>query len=150
MDSSKLIDELVRDECRDGKPALKPYRDSVRTVKYPQGILTIGIGRNLEDNGITAEEAYHLCHNDIRGVEADLDHACPWWRQLDEVRQRVLANMCYNMGIDRLLKFHLMLAALSDGDWKRAATEMKASAWYAQVGVRALRLETAMVTGAMP
>lgn len=140
MDTSKLIDELVRDEGL----RLKPYKDSM-------GILTIGIGRNLEDNGITAEEAYHLCRNDILGVEADLDHACrPWWRHLDEVRQRVLANMCFNMGIDRLSKFHFMLAALAVGDWKKAAAEMKSSAWYGQVGVRAVRLETAMLTGAMP
>lgn len=146
----RLIDELVRDECRDGKPALKPYRDSVRSEKYPYGILTIGIGRNLEDVGISVEESYHLVHNDIDEVAGLLDHAMPWWNQLDDVRQRVLANMCFNMGFVRLLKFRNTLGAIQLKDWERAAAELKSSAWYAQVGSRAERLIQAMRTGVMP
>jgi lysozyme len=150
MDRVKLIGELVRDECIDGKPALKPYRDSVRSKKYPAGILTIGIGRNLEDVGITADEAYFLCHNDITGVQGDLDGALPWWGKLDDVRQRVLVNMCFNMGITRLMNFKKMLGAALLLDWDRAAGEMKDSEWYGQTGHRAERLERAMLTGVMP
>jgi lysozyme len=150
VDHKKFIEELVRDECVGGKPALLPYRDSVRNEKYPAGILTIGIGRNLEDTGITAAEAYYLCNNDIDGAMADLDHAAPWWQFLDEVRQRVLLNMCFNMGVARLLKFRNMLGALQRREWDKAADEMKSSAWYAQTGVRAERLEQAMRTGVMP
>jgi lysozyme len=150
MDRVKLIDELVRDECIGGKPSLHPYRDSVRNEKYPHGILTIGIGRNLEDNGITVEEAYHLCHNDIDGVEADLDHAMPWWVTLDEVRQRALANMCFNLGIERLSKFKHALRAAQLQNWEQVAAELKSSVWRPQVGVRADRLIEAWRTGVMP
>lgn len=151
MDRLKLIDELVRDECIDGKPALKPYRDSVRNEKYPRGILTIGIGRNLEDDGIDVGEAYHLCNNDIDDkVVAALDRAAPWWNQLDEVRQRALANMCFNMGIPRLLKFRNMLGAVQLKNWERVVAELKYTPWHAQVGVRAERLMQAWLTGVMP
>jgi lysozyme len=144
---SRLIDELVRDECIDGKPALKPYRDSVRNEKYPRGILTIGIGRNLEDTGISTGEAYYLASNDVEAKTADLDEHLPWWRGLDDARQRVLINMCFNMGIHRLLKFKNMLAALRRGDLVEAAKEMENSDWYGQVGPRAKRMMDLMVNG---
>ncbi|QGZ66342.1 hypothetical protein FAZ98_31610 [Paraburkholderia acidisoli] len=73
-----------------------------------------------------------------------------WWRQLDEVRQRVIANMCFNMGIDKLLGFAHMLAALKLHNFAVAAAEMKNSKWFGQVGDRAVRLCSAMSTGVMP
>lgn len=136
MDRPTLIDELVRDEGM----RLKPYVDTV-------GKTTIGIGRNLTDVGINKEEAYTLCNNDIDDVEGDLDHNLPWWRNLNEVRQRVLANMCFNLGIVRLLKFSNMLRFARNGEYNLAAVEMRASAWYGQVGIRATRLESMMRTG---
>jgi lysozyme len=142
MDKGLLLSELLRDECIDGKPALKPYRDSV-------GVLTIGIGHNLE-KGITEPAAHFIWGDDVHEVMTDLDRAAKWWAGLDEVRQRVLANMCFNLGIDRLLKFRNMLGAIQLGLWKRAGDEMKSSIWYAQVGPRAARLEQAMRTGVMP
>jgi lysozyme len=69
---------------------------------------------------------------------------------IDEVRQRVLANMCFNMGITRLLKFRNMLGAIQLKNWDRAADEMVNSPWYTQVGARAVRLVQAMRTGVMP
>lgn len=138
MDRPTLIAELERDEAN----RLKPYPDSV-------GKLTIGIGRNLTDNGITKEESYFLCNNDIDDVEGDLDYNLPWWRNLNEVRQRVLANMCFNMGIVRLLKFSNMLRHARNGEYTLAAVEMRASKWYEQVGIRATRLESMMRTGAI-
>lgn len=131
-----MITELVRDEGL----RLKPYQDSL-------GILTIGVGRNLRDRGITREEAYHLLQNDVADVQGDLDHALPWWRSLDEVRQRVLVNMCFNLGIDRLLGFKQTLAFVQDGRWEEAAQGMLNSAWAGQVRERASRLAEMMRTG---
>jgi lysozyme len=136
-----LIAELERDECRDGKPELMPYPDS-------KGKITIGIGRNLTDCGISRGEAYHLLNNDLEGVFADLTHRLSWWEGLDEVRQRVLANMCFNMGIGRLMLFVKFLAALKAGDYVTAAMEMLDSKWAKEdVGARADRLSEMMKTG---
>lgn len=138
MDAFALITELVRDEGI----KLKPYHDNADPPR-----LTIGIGRNLDDTGITPEEAYRLCHNDIERACAALDTRLPWWRGLSEVRQRVLANMTFNMGIERLLKFNNMLAACQLGDFQRAKHEMLASRWASQVGPRAVRLADMMERG---
>jgi lysozyme len=126
---SLLIDELERDEGL----RLKVYVDSV-------GIPTIGIGRNLRDRGLSREEAYHLLHNDLEEVSAQLDQRLPWWGRLDDVRQRVLANMCFNLGISGLMQFERTLALTMTGKYEEAADEMLRSKWAAQVGERAVRL----------
>lgn len=136
MNKEKLTQELTRDEAK----RLKPYRDSV-------GKLTIGVGRNLDDNGISEEECSFLLSNDIDKHCSELDQFFPWWRSMDEVRQRVLANMCFNLGVTRLSGFKLALNAMQKGDFLEASKQMKNSAWYNQVGNRAVRLCHMMETG---
>lgn len=128
-----MLDALKADLIRDESLRLKPYRCTA-------GKLTIGVGRNLEDVGITREEALRLLDNDVARVAADLDRALPWWRGLPEGRQRALANLCFNLGIGRLLGFRRMLAALQAGDFQRAADEAADSAWHRQVGERGPRV----------
>jgi lysozyme len=69
---------------------------------------------------------------------------------LDDVRQRVLANMCFNMGIGKLLGFKNFLVAVQAKDWTKAVAEMKNSAWFKQVGQRAVRLASMMESGNDP
>lgn len=134
------IDDIKKQLVRDEALRLKPYRDSV-------GKLTIGIGRNLDDVGISEKEAYILLDNDILSVENDLDHNFPWWRKMDDVRQSVLANMCFNMGVHVLSGFTNTLKAMQDGNYNLAAEGMKNSHWATQVGSRADRLIHMMETG---
>lgn len=122
---------------------LKPYRCTA-------GKLTIGIGRNLEDRGITAEESAYLLSNDITGFYAALLRELPWVAQLDDVRQRVLLDMAFNMGIAGLLTFKNTLATIKAGDYEKAAGMMLQSRWAEQVGQRADRLSRMMFTGKDP
>ncbi len=135
FDLSKLLSELSRDEGR----RLKPYLDTV-------GKMTIGVGRNLTDVGISYEESNLLLDNDIARTLTWLDLNLPWWRNLDEVRQRVLINMAFNLG-DKLLTFVNALAAMQRRDYALAADNMLASKWVKQVGNRAKRLAHMMRTG---
>jgi lysozyme len=100
---AKLRSDLTRDEAL----RLKPYRDSV-------GKLSIGVGRNLDDKGISEAEAEFMLTNDITEHLALLDKYLPWWRTLDEARQLALANLAFNLGVGpsaeqplgKLLTFH--------------------------------------------
>ncbi|HQN14652.1 MAG TPA: hypothetical protein PLP74_21275, partial [Quisquiliibacterium sp.] len=97
----------------------KPYRDTV-------GKLTIGIGRNLDDNGLRRDEIEYLLANDIADARADLDRYLPWWRGLDPVRQRVLIDMVFNMGMGApnrggLLSFVNTLSEIRRGNYGIAA-----------------------------
>jgi lysozyme len=141
--------ELKRDEGI----RLYPYNDNSKNK-----IHTVGVGHNLQAKPLPTSWAYplspaqvaQLLEQDIADTFANLDRNLPWWRQLDGVRQRVVANMCFNLGIGKLLGFKNTLAAMQRGSYAVAAAGMKASDWYGQVGVRAVRLCAAMETGVMP
>ena len=92
---------------------------------------------------------YWLDYN-ITGLMIDLNVQIPWWTGLDDVRQMVLVNMAYNMGVDGLMEFKKMLAALRAGNDNTAADEMLNSTWAGQVGDRATRLANMMRTGELP
>ena len=119
---------------------LKPYMDA-------RNKLTIGVGRNLDDLGISKDEAMLLLHNDIDRIRRELDKSLPWWRKLSETRQKVLISMAYNLGVGGLLEFNRMLSALQDGDYATAAQEMLSSLWANQVGTRAIELADMMENG---
>jgi lysozyme len=136
MNLQELKTQLVRHEGM----VLKVYRDSI-------GIPTIGVGRNLQDVGVTEAEALMLLDHDILGVLDDLDRECQWWRQLSETRQLVLADMCFNLGIVRLKGFRNALQAAQDGRYEDAAREMLDSRWAKQVGPRAVNLAQMMKEG---
>lgn len=130
-----LVEQLRRDE---GVRA-KPYTDTV-------GKLTIGVGRNLTDVGISDTEVNFLLTNDIARVQAQLEPFA-WYQALDDVRKGAIENMAFNLGIGGLLHFPHMLAALQKQDWVAAADEMANSEWAKQVGDRARRLEQQILTG---
>lgn len=108
---------------------------------------TIGVGRNLDDRGITEDEARYLLKNDIAIVEEELLRNKPSVADLDGVRQRILVDMGFNLGIPTLLKFQNMWTAIEDEDWIEASEQMLDSRWAKQTGRRAIRLADAMKTG---
>lgn len=136
---SKLVEQLTLHEGL----RLKPYRCTA-------GKLTIGIGRNLEDRGITTEEAMYLLQNDINSIWLQLANRLPYFLNLSEVRQRVLIDMAFNLGIEGLLAFRKTLAHVAAGRYAEAATEMLDSRWADQVGERSRRLSRMMRTNEDP
>lgn len=135
-DRDTLMQELVRDE---GLKTM-PYRCTA-------GKLTIGVGRNIEDRGITNAEAMYLLNNDMAICESELTVVFPKWRELSDTRQRVLLNMIFNLGRVRLAGFKKFLACLEMQDFKGACDQMMDSAWAQQVGQRAVRLRDMMLRG---
>jgi lysozyme len=133
---------------------LMPYRDTV-------GKLSIGYGHNLEAKPLSwlkttapipkriAEVILELDVDDALGA---LDKFLPWWRDLDDVREQVLADMAFNMGVnadprDGLDSFTNTLHAIRAGRWQDAHDGMLASKWAHQVGDRAKQLAEMMLTG---
>ncbi len=154
---SHFLDKLIDHEGM----VLTVYKDSL-------GIDTIGIGRNLKDRGISREEldyldipnmevvyehgiseadARYLALNDIAIVENELCRVHTCVENLDSVRQLVLMDMAFNMGVPRLCKFKLMWNAIHEQNWEAASREMLDSRWARQVGRRAKILSEAMKSG---
>jgi lysozyme len=102
------------------------------------------VGRNIEDNGITKEEALFMLDNDILRVSEELKRTFHWYRHINDVRKMVLIDMCFNLGMPRFKKFKRMIAALERTDYIDAAAEMLDSKWARQVGNRAIELADLM------
>jgi len=114
------------------------------------GKLTIGIGRNLEDNGIGKAEAQFMLENDIVRIIKELDQMLPFWRELSPNRQAAIVNMAFNLGTFGLSKFKKTLALLEAGEFEKAGDEMLRSKWADQVGDRALRISQVIKTDELP
>lgn len=135
--SSALEEQLLRHEGM----RLDMYIDSV-------GVRTIGIGRNLEAVGLRNEaEARFLLRSDINAVRAELREQLPWFEALDPVRQQVLTNMAFNLGVRGLRNFSKTLAFVRTGRFSDAADEMLRSQWAEQVGQRSEELSEMMQKG---
>ncbi len=139
MDRIKLAKQLEIDELR----SKKIYVDTV-------GKVTGGVGRNLTDRDFSDDEVDLMLQNDMNFVEKELDKKLPWWRGMTEARQNVLANMCFNMGMPRLLEFKNTLMMMQTKCYDAAAGEMLNSKWATQVGDRAKRLSAIMKSGEFP
>ena len=149
MNLSLMDTELERDEGR----RYEPYADNSKAKHR-----TVGIGHNLDVSPIpsawvyplTDDEIDQLLDHDLSVTIAALDLHIGWWRTLDEVRQRCVANICFNLGVGSLMGFHDALADLKAGNFLNASQEFQDSDWYKEVGDRAVRICSAIKTGVMP
>ena len=138
---TKLIEQLKRHE-------------GVRTHAYQctANMTTVGVGRNIDEDGglgLSVDEIEFLLENDIKRCKQELI-TLPWFSQIDSVRQDALINMCFNLGMTRLLGFKNALTAMSVGDYDTAADEFMDSRWAKQVGYRAEEVCTMIRTGNYP
>lgn len=117
-----------------------PYTDQT-------GHLTVGIGRNLSDRGISTTEALYLLDEDILYFTGKLLHYLPFFPSLNENRQIALIDMCFNLGVQGFLNFKEMIWALGEGDYEEASRAMLDSKWAVQVGERAITLANIVRTG---
>ena len=146
MDRKELVKELVTDEGY----VTEIYEDHL-------GYKTFGVGHLVLDSDdecganvgteVSEDRILECLEKDIDAICEDLDRNIPFWRKLDEERQRVVANMAFNLGINRLLKFERFLEALEKRDYKKSAAEMLNSRWAKQVGSRSERLKKRMLDG---
>lgn len=132
IDRQRLRDQLSKHEDRrrfvyddaTGKP--------VAIGSQIRGKLTVGVGRNLEDRGLSDDEIDYLLDNDINDSIREA-HKLRWFESLDGVRQAVIVELIFNMGLPRLLGFKKFLAAMSEQRWPHAAAELADSKWQKQV-----------------
>lgn len=120
---------------------IKRHEESNRYKRFPYhcpaGKLTIGWGRNIQEKGISLEEANFLFHNDFKEAEEVARKFChTGWEALSYVRQGVIINMAFNMGAIALNGFINLRAGIIKGDIPRCIKSMKNSAWYRQTGDR--------------
>ena len=112
---------------------LKPY---VCTA----GKTSIGVGRNLDDNGITEAEAMAMLDRDIAVTTDTLRDNFLWFADLDRTRKDAVISLGFNMGVKKLTTFKKFLAGMAAQDYEVAAAEILDSTYATQVGQRAVEL----------
>ena len=125
----QLFHDLMRDEG---------FRE--RVYRCSAGKQTIGYGWNIDDQPISRLSASMILADQIDSVTEELTDALPWWETLPDNAKLGLANMAFNLGLTRLLKFKKMLAALKAHDFGTGTLEGLESKLARQVGSRALRI----------
>lgn len=133
------VDRMIEQIKRHEGVKLKPYHCTA-------GKLTIGVGRNIEDNGISEREADFLLMNDLAAM-AEAAKSYDWYAGLNEPRKAVIINLLYNLGQPRFDKFVNTKQFLADGMYEEAAEEMLNSKWARDVGRRAEELSEQMARG---
>lgn len=124
---------------RDEGVKLFPYQDTV-------GKWTIGVGRNLDDIGLSMDEVEYLLGNDLKRTEMEA-RRFPWYAGLDDVRKAVVLSMIFNLGPTRFRGFANTIKSIAAGNYADASKRMLQSQWARQVGNRAVRLAAMMRTG---
>lgn len=148
------MDALKRELRRDEGERLAPYRDSL-------GNWTVGVGHLLTGSELerfvnpatgnarktlTEAECADLLLGDIIGAENNLNRVFPGWLGLDDVRQRAMLNLSFNLG-SRLGKFVGFLRCVEDRQWPEAAAHLKNSRWWGQVKSRGPRIAHMITAG---
>jgi lysozyme len=113
------------------------------------GYETIGVGRNISKSGLglSDDEIDYLLDNDIIRCIKELNSNLTWFSNLNEAREHAIIDICFNLGITRLLKFKNALAAMANSQWDEAANEFHDSRWAKQVGDRAVTICEMIRTG---
>ena len=127
MDYTRLSKQLLYHEGI----RLKPYRCSADK-------LTIGIGRIIEDVGITEEEAFYLLNNDIKKVVEQCQRNFKWFDGLNDLRKEAVVNLVFNMGFGKFLQFKKTIKHIENEEFELAGAELLDSRYAQQVGQRAI------------
>ena len=134
--SEKLVDMIRRHEG---------FRS--RVYQDTKGILTIGVGRNIQEKGITRAEADYLRNNDLVEAEVEAGQAFAWFNDLNRCRQAAIIDLVFNMGMGTFKTFKKTIAFMNAGDYTEAGAELLRgggedgkSLYWIQVGDRAVEI----------
>ena len=120
------------------------------TYLCSEGHKTVGIGHLCQENDpefwepigtkVSEDRVDELFNKDIAWTITDCRDIISKFDDIPLESRLILANMVFNLGRGRMLKFRKMLAAVDKQDWSTAADEMHDSKWRQQVPARAERL----------
>ena len=99
---------------------------------------TIGVGRNLDVNGISEDEALYMLDNDIKRVQEELTKNWGCWRTLPEKARMVCIDMTFNLGIQGFMRFKRTRELMELGMFLKASEEVLDSRYAVQLPNRSL------------
>lgn len=123
---------LKADLTLDEGERLKPYKDQF-------GNISIGRGRNLTSVGISKPEMEMMYEDDASVAEATAMIVFPDFWNYSDARKAALANLCFNLGQERIEEFTQFIALVKAQDWDGAAADLLQTQYAKEVPARAQR-----------
>ena len=114
------------------------------------GYETIGVGRCIRKNvglGLSDDEINYLLSNDVDRCVKELGASFSWFSALNEARRDAMINLCFQLGLTKLLKFKNFLASMQEGDYEAASTHLLDSLYARQTPARADEVAEIIVSG---
>ena len=103
----------------------------------PEYNLTVG-------TKITEERVNELFDQDIKNTIADCHIIFTDFDSLPDEARKIIANMCFQLGMPRLMKFRKTNDLIKKRMWREGSIEMLNSRWHEQTPQRAERLSQRM------
>ena len=136
------------------------YDEGVRYAPYldSRGFQTIGVGHNMDAGPLpswwtfplTDDQVNTLLTADLQSALNDLDDFIPWWAALDDVRQRAMLNLCFNLGWSKFREFAQFQSFVKAGAYAAAGQDLGNTPWFKEVGERGPRIVAMIETGFSP
>ena len=142
------LDELREEIAADEGVKYEIYRDHIGYKTMGIGHLCIaGVDPEYDlavGTPVFVERVNELFDKDIKRTIADCKIVHDDFDDLPDEAQKILANMCFQMGLGRFMKFHLTHDLVKKRDWDGVSQEMLDSRWAEQTPERAQRLSRRM------
>lgn len=137
------VDEGKRTLCYDDATG-----ETIKPGTVIKGNVTIAIGRDIQNFGLSEDEIQMLLKNDIKRVIKEASNF-PFYNKLNDVRKIAICSMLFNLGLTRFNKFVKFKRAVHAGSYAVAAEEMRDSLYYRQLPHRVEKLAVWMDSGNM-
>ena len=114
------------------------------------GYETIGVGRCIKEDvglGLSEDEIDYLLTNDVDRCINELGKSFAWFSGLDNARRDAMINLCFQLGITKLLKFKNFLAEMAEGNYELAGLHLLDSLYAKQTPARASEVAEMIVSG---
>lgn len=127
--------------------------EDFKSQVYPdsRGFQSIGIGRcvdpKVKGSGLTRAEAVWLCHNDCIRVRSEVNEEWPWVQHLPEMRQNVIYQMAFQMGVDGLRRWATFMEYVRTSRYALASQDLLSQKYASECPNRAKRLAKQILTG---
>lgn len=136
MDIQEIKELLISHEEKRSKPYDDKTGKTLKTGDIIQGKITIGVGRNIQDLGLSEDEIDYLLTNDINRVIKRLTKLFPQFDTFPKEVKLVLIDMMFNLGATRFRQFKNMIKAVKNKDWTKMRYEIENSRWCRQLPYR--------------
>ena len=107
------------------------------------------VGANYQDvvrgeYNLSNEQMRLIFEHDLKVLEDEARRAVSNYDELSDIRQRVVCDMLFNLGLPKFLKFKTTISHIENKRFDSAADNMLASKWATQVKDRARMLANMM------